>query len=146
MPNRSPLFISGRLTEYAIAYYQANGKRQIIEQTELLPVLIAPHVWRSELKGKLVLSFVDNEGAKAAVIRGWARDDTTSAIANTTRRLTAQAEIGVWFDRVPASSNCSDEPSRGCDILMRATGARQCAIELPPDLPTEVGVLDTIFN
>ena len=51
--------------------WQADGKRQVIYQAELFPVWIAKRTWRSIIVNRQVLWFLDNEAARAALIRSY---------------------------------------------------------------------------
>ena len=88
-------------------------KQNPIHQLELLPVLIASMIWKDRLRGRALLSFLDNEGAKAALVSGYSTNETSAAIVNRVGDEFAALVARTWFDRVPSASNPSDAPSRG---------------------------------
>ncbi len=45
-------------------------KKQVISQAELLPAIAARAVWKERFRGRKVLHFVDNEGARNTLIKG----------------------------------------------------------------------------
>ena len=51
--------------------WKAEGRRQLICQAELFPVLVAKNTWKSFLKGRSILWFIDNNSSLAAIIRSY---------------------------------------------------------------------------
>ena len=43
------------------------GKRQVIAQAEMFPVLAAKCTWRKQLSGRSIIWFLDNESARMAL-------------------------------------------------------------------------------
>ena len=84
-----------------------------IHQLELLPVLIATLIWKERIRGRALLAFLDNEGAKAALVSGYSTNETSAAIVNRIGDEFAALSARTWFERVPSPSNPSDAPSRG---------------------------------
>ena len=84
-----------------------------IHQLELLPVLMSFKLWRDKFTGKSAIAFVDNEGAKAALIDGTSDAERSSRIVASVDGVIAEVGACVWYDRVPSASNLADAPSRG---------------------------------
>ena len=51
--------------------WKAEGRRQLICQAELFPVLVAKNTWKSFLKGRSILWFIDDNSSLAAIIRSY---------------------------------------------------------------------------
>ena len=90
-------------------------KQNPIHQLELLPVLIAALIWQERIRGRALLAFLDNDGAKAALVSGYSTNETSAAIVNRIGDEFAALFARTWFDRVPSASNPSDAPSRGLE-------------------------------
>ena len=52
------------------------GKKQVISQTEIFPVLVAKETWSETISFRSVLWFLDNESAKMALIRSFSHGST----------------------------------------------------------------------
>ena len=96
-----------------------------IGQVELVAVLVALHLWESELQSRAMIGFVDNEAAKHALVRGLSAQATMAALCD----VACSAEIrqgASWFwERVPSESNGADAPSRGAPPLAPPGGLSQ---------------------
>ena len=79
---------------------------------ELLATLVALKLWGEECKQRFIVSFIDNEASRAALIKAW----SDSIHANNILRLYVDDEMlhgwKPWFGRVPSHSNPADDPSR----------------------------------
>ena len=79
---------------------------------ELLAALIALKVWGPRFQQRFVVSFIDNEASRAALIKAW----SDVPAANNILRLYVDDEMEhgwkPWFGRVPSHSNPADDPSR----------------------------------
>ena len=79
---------------------------------ELLAALIALKVWGPRFRQRFVVSFIDNEASRAALIKAW----SDVPAANNILRLYVDDEMEhgwkPWFGRVPSHSNPADDPSR----------------------------------
>ena len=51
--------------------WKAEGRRQLICQAELFPVIIAKNTWKSSLRGRSILWFIDNNSSLAVIIRSY---------------------------------------------------------------------------
>ncbi|CAE7255625.1 unnamed protein product [Symbiodinium sp. CCMP2592] len=102
----------GHIPEDLVTKWRSSGRTQLIFFAELYPVLIARRTWAKVLRNRRVLIFVDNEAAKAALIRNY------SPLLDAAHMLSDIAELDVelscfpWYCRVPSKSNFSDAASR----------------------------------
>ncbi|CAE7793477.1 unnamed protein product [Symbiodinium sp. CCMP2592] len=90
----------------------AHGKRQLVGQAEVLPVLVAKIVWAEFLKGRKVLWFIDNDSAKAALGSGSSPVLATFAMLCVGAHIDVSLEAAHWYARVPSKANLADDASR----------------------------------
>ena len=73
---------------------------------------MALKLWGEECKQRFIVSFINNEASRAALIKAW----SDSIHANNILRLYVDDEMlhgwKPWFGRVPSHSNPADDPSR----------------------------------
>lgn len=67
--NQHSLVFGDHVPQMFVNAWMRFGKRQVIAQTEIFPVLVAKETWANVLAGRSVLWFLDNESAKMALIR-----------------------------------------------------------------------------
>ena len=86
-------------------------------QVEALGVLAALFAWELALVDRPVVSWIDNEATRAALVCGYSaqRDLAKILEAITTKEVVIQASL--WFERVPSAANVADAPSRGLPPL-----------------------------
>ena len=90
--------------------------------------MIAKAVWRSELRGQALLTFVDNDSARHALVSGYSPVTSSCELLSASAQLDAELRLAQWVARVPTSSNIADAPSRLDVGEMRRIGAVQRAI------------------
>ena len=67
-------FFSCEVAPDRVEHWVGDKSRQtVINQAELFPCLVARLTWASTLAGRRNLSFIDNDGARDALIRGFSR-------------------------------------------------------------------------
>ena len=88
-----------------------NQKNPIYE-LELFPVLLAFRKYQHLLAGSQLVSFVDNDAAKYALVRSCSSTAAGALIVDEIRVLEQQCQAKVWYARVPTHSNPADRPSR----------------------------------
>ena len=95
--------------------WRDDGKRtRVIHQAELLPAQLAIEVWAQAVTGRRVILFVDNDAARAALVKGTTKVRPSARIVSKFWEAAASHEVYAWIDRVPSASNVADGPSRGC--------------------------------
>jgi hypothetical protein len=82
---------------------------------------IIPAIMRPDLVKGHYMSFVDNEAAKHALIKGYGKIDEINNLASAFWRHCADNRTNPWFERVSTKANISDAISRGdlCEGLAR---------------------------
>eukprot|EP00435_Cladocopium_sp_Y103_P019670 s3838_g4.t1 len=97
------------------AYFEkwfSQGRQNLIGELETLSVLLALKLWGNNLSSTQLMSYIDNEGAKFSLIRGYSDSPSITFICALVALHLDHFCIMPWFSRVPSSSNISDYPSR----------------------------------
>ena len=89
-----------------------HGKKQVIAQAEMLPVLVSKCTWEEALRNRNVLWFLDNESAKMAFVRCFSPVVDNFFMLQMNSKLDVELQIKNWYSRVPSKSNPSDSASR----------------------------------
>ena len=88
------------------------SSRNPIYLVELLGALVSILLWAKLFPHRYVVSYIDNEASRAALIKAWSQVDD----ANRIIKLYVNEEVNSfwkpWFGRVPTHSNPADAPSR----------------------------------
>ena len=97
--------------------------KSVIAALELLPVAGALDLWKEKVKNRRVLVFVDNEAAKASLVRMNSDAPSMKKVLRKIAALNERAPTNCWYSRVPSASNPADAPSRLEGLLTEATNA-----------------------
>eukprot|EP00438_Fugacium_kawagutii_P021792 Skav200330 [mRNA] locus=scaffold2835:14560:15474:+ [translate_table: standard] len=106
------LYFGDQVPEDFVKVWKRNGKRQVIAQAELFPVVVAKCTWKSRLSDRSVLWFLDNESARMALIRNYSPVLDNFCLLQMNAKQDVQARSRHWYSRVPSLSNPSDDASR----------------------------------
>ena len=115
------------------------GKRQYIGPLELA-YGVAPYMSiPEELRDKEVIHFLDNTGAVAGLVKGYARAVDSGVVVNAFHAWNAGLQADVYFEYVRSKANIADMPSRlaigemfaALDRLGLAADTRRVDIVLP---------------
>ncbi|CAE7225497.1 unnamed protein product [Symbiodinium pilosum] len=93
-----------------------SDEEQIITELEAVGVLAAINQWKSwfcKKQQKHMVCFLDNEGARGAILRGRSHNSLLNAIAHQICETEDINCIFPWYARIPSISNLADPPSRG---------------------------------
>ena len=107
--------------------WRTEGKKQLICQAELFPVLVAKNTWSHLISGRAVLWFIDNNSSLAAVIRSYSPVLENYELLVINARLEVELQAMHWYTRVPSKSNLSDDPSRLQFSELEAKGFKRCS-------------------
>ena len=107
--------------------------RQVIGQAEIAPVVIAKKTWAVRLAGRLILHFVDNDAARAGLIKGYSPSLASCKLIAEAALEDVRIQAASWYARVPTQSNVADHPSRFERSLLLALfpGAVEVKATLP---------------
>ena len=116
--------------------WQSEGNVQTIGQAELLPVALGFIKWEKLCRHRRFLVFVDNDSARAPLIRGSSNSTFSDQIVHAIAKHEAVHQTWVWYARVPSASNPADGPSRL--RLMPASENLQAVQVEAPCIPEEL--------
>eukprot|EP00435_Cladocopium_sp_Y103_P052298 s2664_g16.t1 len=92
--------------------FMAEEQEQAIGELEAFAVLVAYRLWRDQLKTRHLVTFIDNEGSRFLILKGYSNNKVLSSIVH---EIALQEEEGCffpWYSRVPSEANIADYPSR----------------------------------
>ena len=109
--------------------WSGGSKQNLVFEAEVLPYTLALACWSETLKGKHVLVFIDNDGARHSWIRGTADSFYARSMIHKGTLLESELDVSTYFCRVPTHSNLADGPSRLDFHMCRKIGAIETAID-----------------
>ena len=107
-------------------------KKQIIFEAETLAALLAASLWSDSFYNKHLILFVDKEGTKFSLLKGFSEHNCVDKLSEAFAELESRIHITTWIARLPSKSNIADPPSRGIvDIaeLSNATDVSDLAMK-----------------
>ena len=96
--------------------WTASGKKQVITELELWPVVVGMQNLSGILRKRRVLWFIDNNAVKDMLVKGSTRGSNLFAMISESLFLAGLYEAKLWISRVPSKSNIADFPSRGDSV------------------------------
>ena len=106
------LYFSGTLSLAAMRQMSSKAANPIAA-VEALAVLLAVLFWSERMRSRTVLAFVDNEPAKAALVKGSSAAGDLATICGDVCAAEIKHHMLCFWERVPSASNVADPPSRG---------------------------------
>lgn len=106
------LYFGDHVPKDFVVTWKRSGKKQVIAQAELFPVVVAKCTWESRLSDRSVLWFLDNESARMALIRNYSPVLDNFCLLQMNAKRDVQTRSRHWYSRVPSQSNPSDAASR----------------------------------
>ena len=107
-------FFGDFVPEWLVKRWRSKGLKQLIFFAELLPVAVAKATWAHVLEGRLCFFFVDNEAARASLIRSFTPVINATSILMDVALADVKSNAISWYSRVPSKSNIADDASRLC--------------------------------
>ena len=98
------------------------SKKTIIFELEFLAVITALVHWKSILRNRPIVMYLDNNTTRDIAISGRGRSLTAKALATALLTLEDEGELRAWYARVPSPSNVADLPSRQLCETMTVLG------------------------
>ena len=105
-------YFGGRIPESLVNDWRSKGKKQVIAQAEIFPILVSKETWADLIYQRSVLWFTDNESARMALIRNYSPVIDNFLLLQVNSQLDLRVEARHWYSRVPSKSNPSDAASR----------------------------------
>ena len=90
-----------------------------IGELETVAVVLAFMLWEHKLSSTECVAYLDNEGARFALVKGYSASWAITRICHIFATTCEQHTVLPWCARVPSCSNIADHPSRNkeCDLL-----------------------------
>ena len=95
-----------------LTIFLTDGRETAIGELETLVVAMALFIWCQRLKSTPLMVYIDNEGSKFSLIKGYSSSQSITAICALAATYLDAYCILPWFSRVPSASNLADFPSR----------------------------------
>ena len=115
--------------------FMDENQEQAIGELEAFAVYVGLKLWSKTLSSRHVVCFVDNEGARYLILRGYSGNKTLDRIVHGVSLIEEDHCIFSWYARVPSEANVADHPSRSVESDM-----------LPPTLRVEVQDLEDLLR
>ena len=100
------------LSQEQMAPFLSTGQQTIIGEFETLAVALSLLVWQDLLESVQLMVYIDNEGSKFSLIKGYSTSKAITAVCALAATTLDAHFVLPWFARVPSISNIADYPSR----------------------------------
>ena len=120
-------FFAVLLSEVSMVPFLAQSRNPIYE-LELLPVTVAFSLWAKRLHHKQLMCYLDNDAARAALIKGKGSTDLSDIIVHQAMVYETEHALLSWYARVPTASNPADDPSRLNFEHLLSAGAKRVSV------------------
>ena len=133
VPERDMYFYSSSgLPSWIVTLWTGIEEREtFISPAEALVAACAYFTFPDLLGGRLVHHFVDNDAAKAGLIKGTSSSPHTSLVLLDYHVVVVELQCDPWVGFVYSEDNLSDPPSRGDFKLMQYLGAEYRPMRFP---------------
>ena len=107
-------YFGDTVPESFVSMWRRHGKKQVIAQAEIFPVLTAKETWSSCIEGRSVLWFLDKEAARIrmSLARNFSPILDNFSLLQLNARLDIKFQARHWYGTVPSKSNPADSASR----------------------------------
>ena len=90
----------------------SEDEKHAIGEMETFAVLIAFNLWSELVTSKHLVLFLDNEGCRHLILRGFSGNKSISSLVHEIAKEEEKASCFPWYARVPSEANIADSPSR----------------------------------
>ena len=101
-----------KVSQEFIREFLKPGKTYIGQLELLAAVSVYYSIDPSELRDRKVIHWIDNTGALAAMVKGYARKTDCARIVHAFSALVIRLGVSTWFEYVRTKANLADLPSR----------------------------------
>ena len=122
----------GEIPQHLTDFWSQWGS-QVIAQAEAFAMLIAGIAFRSVLRSRRVIFFVDNESCRYSCIKTLSDSQSLMRIIQLFHQSSEIDHAIMWVERVPSDSHVADLPSRGLQH-QAAEMIQGAAVDPPLDL------------
>lgn len=116
-------------------------KKQIMFETETLAAVLAFDLRKEFFANERCLIFVDNEGTKFSLLKGFSDNGTVDTLSGFFAKMKAGVHAFIWLARVLLKSNIADPPSKndvGSEFFVNATNVSAKTAVLLENLVTKL--------
>ena len=106
------LFFGDHIPDPFVAFWKRSGRKQVISQAEIFPVLVAKETWKQVIENRSILWFLDNDSARMALVRNYSPVLDNFCLLQLNAELDVKIPTRNWYSRVPSQNNPSDDASR----------------------------------
>ena len=103
---------SAKVSQEFIREFLKPGKTYIGQLELLAAVSVYYSIDPAELRDRKVIHWIDNTGALAAMVKGYAKQPDTARIVHAFSALVVRLGFCTWFEYVRTKANLADLPSR----------------------------------
>ena len=132
-------FFSLEVSSKQLVLLGEETKDQLIFEVETLAAVIAYILWTPLLKSQFCIMYVDNEGTKFSLVKGFSENPCVCKLVQRFALHESETHIMSWISRVPSHSNISDGPSRNDLKLLMSLNAKD-------DSSKALAILDELVN
>ena len=104
-------FFAAVLSDESMIPFLAVSRNPIYE-LELLAVAVSFSFWAKRLHHKQLMCYLDNDAARAALIKGRGSTSLSDHIVRRAMVYETEHALLSWYSRVPTASNPGDDPSK----------------------------------
>ena len=108
-----PMIYSMNVGNELLSRWTASGRRQLIGQAEILPIVISKLVWANLLRDMALVTYVDNDSALHAVVGGYTSVHDSAVLIHAAAHMDMLIGCHQWVARVPSLSNPAAGPWQG---------------------------------
>ena len=105
-------YFSLEVSDPLLALLGEGEKEQLIFEVETLAAVMAYILWTPLLSSQFCFLFVDNEGTKFSLVKGFSDNACVCKLVQKFALHESETHIMSWISRVPSYSNVADGPSR----------------------------------
>eukprot|EP00435_Cladocopium_sp_Y103_P044841 s227_g12.t1 len=92
--------------------FMAENQEQAIGELGALAVLVAYRLWAPCFQSKHVICFLDNEGSRYLILKGYSSNKVLESIVHEIALCEEEQSVLAWYARGPTEANIADHPSR----------------------------------
>ena len=119
--------------EEVLKQFSDRGDNQIMG-SEIVAAVVGIATFARLCSGRCLRVWSDNTGAEGSLRKKGAERTDHNLLVHAAWLLAAQANVGLWIERVGTKDNVADDPSRQDFRLLQSAGAKYVRPELPEEL------------
>ena len=105
-------WFGGEVESTTYELLMSEDQKHAIGEMETFAVLIAFNLWSKLVTSKHLVLFLDNEGCRHLILRGFSGNKNISKLVHEIAKEEEKASCFPWYARVPSEANIADSSSR----------------------------------